>query len=267
MVARVGRIDSRASTRASNRACRSGAGSPRVLRWRSRWDARFGPRSNCGWTTSRWPWPRGARRPISSALPSASWIRWRAACDHDRGAVDRYAARSRTNRAATARRRADRDRLRCDAPSCGWRIPHQARECARAAAALGVAELRDVDVTRSRSRQPAPGAAESPRPACHHRERPCARDGHALASGDLDNVGRLFLESHASMRDDFEVSVPPVDALVECAARASGVYGARLTGGGFGGAIVALADRQHAARGRVHCLCANSTPQKAAARA
>ena len=46
------------------------------------------------------------------------------------------------------------------------------------------------------------------------------------------------------MRDDFEVSVPPVDALVECAARAAGVYGARLTGGGFGGAIVALADRQ-----------------------
>jgi galactokinase len=69
----------------------------------------------------------------------------------------------------------------------------------------------------------------------------------ALASGDLPAAGRLFLESHASMRDDFEVSVPPVDTLVECATRARGVYGARLTGGGFGGAIVALADRQYAA--------------------
>ncbi len=120
-------------------------------------------------------------------------------------------------------------------------------ECARAAAALGVAELRDVDVTDLDrvSRLPEP---------LNRRARHVITENArvqetvtSLASGDLNNVGRLFLESHASMRDDFEVSVPPVDALVACAARASGVYGARLTGGGFGGAIVALADRRHAA--------------------
>jgi galactokinase len=63
----------------------------------------------------------------------------------------------------------------------------------------------------------------------------------ALRQGDLDRVGRLFYESHASMRDDFEVSVPEIDSLVAEAARTAGVFGARLTGGGFGGSIVVLA--------------------------
>lgn len=62
----------------------------------------------------------------------------------------------------------------------------------------------------------------------------------ALAAGDLDRVGALFAASHASLRDDFEVSVPELDALV-AAAMASGALAARMTGGGFGGAIVALA--------------------------
>jgi galactokinase len=48
------------------------------------------------------------------------------------------------------------------------------------------------------------------------------------------------VQSHASLRDDFEVSVPEIDALVDIATRADGIYGARMTGGGFGGAIVAL---------------------------
>jgi len=63
----------------------------------------------------------------------------------------------------------------------------------------------------------------------------------ALRAGDLPAVGRLFSASHASMRDDFEVSIPAVDLLVELAESEQGVYGARLTGGGFGGSIVALA--------------------------
>jgi galactokinase len=65
----------------------------------------------------------------------------------------------------------------------------------------------------------------------------------ALGSRDLPAAGRLFVESHASMRDDFQVSIPAIDALVETAMSIGGVYGARLTGGGFGGAIVALVDR------------------------
>jgi len=63
----------------------------------------------------------------------------------------------------------------------------------------------------------------------------------ALRASDLGAVGRLFSASHASMRDDFDVSIPAVDLLVTIAEAQPSVYGARLTGGGFGGAMVALA--------------------------
>ena len=57
---------------------------------------------------------------------------------------------------------------------------------------------------------------------------------------DAVALGRLFDASHASQRDDYECSVPAVDQLVAIAQRDAGVLGARLTGGGFGGSIVAL---------------------------
>ena len=63
----------------------------------------------------------------------------------------------------------------------------------------------------------------------------------ALDEANLARLGELFLASHASMRDDFEVSVPEVDLLVELAAADPHVYGARMTGGGFGGSVVMLA--------------------------
>jgi galactokinase len=62
----------------------------------------------------------------------------------------------------------------------------------------------------------------------------------ALRRGALDELGPLFRASHASLRDDFEVSTPELDALVATATAAPGVIAARLTGAGFGGAIVAL---------------------------
>ncbi len=62
----------------------------------------------------------------------------------------------------------------------------------------------------------------------------------ALARGDAEECGRLMLASHASLRDDFAVSTPELDILVELACDA-GALGARLTGAGFGGCIVALA--------------------------
>ena len=62
----------------------------------------------------------------------------------------------------------------------------------------------------------------------------------ALEARDPARLGALFDASHASMRDDFEVSTPDVDRLVELAQAEADVYGARLTGGGFGGAIVVL---------------------------
>jgi galactokinase len=67
----------------------------------------------------------------------------------------------------------------------------------------------------------------------------------ALRHGDIDALGRLMLAGHASLRDDMEVSTPELDALVECLLDA-GAFGARLTGGGFGGCAVALVPEERA---------------------
>jgi len=64
----------------------------------------------------------------------------------------------------------------------------------------------------------------------------------ALAAGDLAAAGGLLAESHRSMRDDLAISTPVVDALVARLAATPGVIGARLTGAGFGGCVVALAE-------------------------
>jgi galactokinase len=64
----------------------------------------------------------------------------------------------------------------------------------------------------------------------------------ALARRDLARAGALMVESHASLRDDFEVSTPTLDVLVDRLVATDGVHGARLTGAGFGGCVVALAE-------------------------
>ncbi|MFN2546963.1 MAG: galactokinase [Myxococcales bacterium] len=111
-------------------------------------------------------------------------------------------------------------------------------ECEEAARQLGVPQLRDAGeddlrklsgVLLKRARHV---VAENARVLAALR---------ALRSGDVAALGRLFSASHASMRDDFEVSIPEIDRLVEIASQTRGVEGARLTGGGFGGSIVALA--------------------------
>ena len=66
----------------------------------------------------------------------------------------------------------------------------------------------------------------------------------ALAAGDRRRLGALLRASHVSLRDDFEVSTPVVDALVERAWAAPGCLGARLVGAGFGGSILALVDSE-----------------------
>lgn len=67
------------------------------------------------------------------------------------------------------------------------------------------------------------------------------RVSEALARGDLAETGRILVESHRSSQHNFENSTPALDALVDQLAVERGVYGARLTGGGFGGAVMALA--------------------------
>ncbi|HZN16744.1 MAG TPA: galactokinase [Micromonosporaceae bacterium] len=132
------------------------------------------------------------------------------------------------------------------------RAPHQlvtgeyaARRaaCEQAARDLGVAALRDV---------PPDGLDEAlPRLAS---EVICRRVRHVvtenqrvlstvalLRAGRVREIGPLLFASHASLRDDFEVSVPELDTAVE-AALSAGAYGARMTGGGFGGCVLALVD-------------------------
>jgi galactokinase len=118
------------------------------------------------------------------------------------------------------------------------------RECEQAASILGVAQLRDVplaDLDRTVS-----GLPDTLRRRVRHVVTEDQRVLDAVAamrSGDLARLGQLFHESHASMRDDYQVSVPEIDLLVDLAREDPRVHGARLTGGGFGGSIVALADK------------------------
>jgi galactokinase len=68
----------------------------------------------------------------------------------------------------------------------------------------------------------------------------------ALKHGEIAAFGRLMFESHESSRKNFENSCPELDTLVEAAKNTPGVYGARLSGGGFGGSIVAMIETEHA---------------------
>lgn len=68
----------------------------------------------------------------------------------------------------------------------------------------------------------------------------------ALRAGDLQRFGECMAESHESLRDLYEVSCAELDVMVELANRQPGVYGARMTGGGFGGATINLVDAQRA---------------------
>ena len=80
---------------------------------------------------------------------------------------------------------------------------------------------------------------------CLHVVRETARTleaASALEAGDFSAVGALMTASHASLRDDYEVSCRELDVVVETALAVPGVYGARMTGGGFGGSAIALVE-------------------------
>jgi galactokinase len=114
-------------------------------------------------------------------------------------------------------------------------------QCFEAAEILGVPVLRDAT-----SEQLANAIMPSlvKRRAAHiigENERVFAAVEH-LKRHDVASFGKLMRESHRSSIENFENSTPELDALVEIACAQEGVYGARLTGGGFGGAIVSLVD-------------------------
>ena len=84
------------------------------------------------------------------------------------------------------------------------------------------------------------------RKRCHHvvyeNER-VVRSVAALKKEDLSEFGKLMYQSHLSLKNDFEVSCDELDAVVDICAEVEGVYGARMTGGGFGGAAICLVER------------------------
>ena len=85
----------------------------------------------------------------------------------------------------------------------------------------------------------------------------------ALTHRDFKRMGDLVKQSHTSLRDDFEVSTPAVDAIVERAWSLDGCYGARIMGAGFGGSILALVEREQsdsfaAALGRPVLFCSTA---------
>jgi galactokinase len=118
------------------------------------------------------------------------------------------------------------------------RYAQRRRECEQAAALLGVGSLRDVSSPTEAGRLRDPVLRRRAR----HVVTENARVEQAVAlltGGDLAGVGALLCASHASLRDDFEVSWPEADVAVE-AAMAAGALGARMMGGGFGGSALAL---------------------------
>ncbi|KQN68794.1 galactokinase [Rahnella sp. R3(2024)] len=115
-------------------------------------------------------------------------------------------------------------------------------QCEVAARFFGVKALRDVDPALFFSIQDEldPVVARRARHVITENDRTLAA-ADALASGDLKRMGELMAESHASMRDDFEITVPQIDKLVDIVKEVIGDKGGvRMTGGGFGGCIVAL---------------------------
>jgi len=115
-------------------------------------------------------------------------------------------------------------------------------QCEAAARHFGVPALRDIDmaVLEQRGGELDPMTLRRARHVVTENERVLAASA-ALGAGDLARMGELMAASHASMRDDFEITVPLIDQLVDIVKDAIGARGGvRMTGGGFGGCVVAL---------------------------
>lgn len=115
-------------------------------------------------------------------------------------------------------------------------------QCQQGAAWFGKTWLRDVTLEEFLEQQGAmvPAVAKRVRHILTENLR-TLEASEALATGDLCHLGRLMAASHRSMRDDFEITVPQIDILVDILQQAIGDEGgARMTGGGFGGCVVAL---------------------------
>ncbi|MEU9346567.1 galactokinase [Streptomyces sp. NPDC048278] len=116
--------------------------------------------------------------------------------------------------------------------------------CEKGAALLGVDALRDIAYDELDSALDRLGDEEEVRRLVRHvvtEDHRVERVVALLEAGDTRAIGPVLTEGHASLRDDFQVSCPELDLVVE-AANAAGALGARMTGGGFGGSAIVLAE-------------------------
>ena len=130
----------------------------------------------------------------------------------------------------------------------GSEYPDRRRQCEKAARLLDVPMLRDatlpqLEATRKRFEQEPDGDL------CYRRARHVITENDrttamavALTKGDWTSCGQLMGASHQSMKEDFEITCPEIDSLVEISQSVPGVIGSRMTGGGFGGCTVSLID-------------------------
>jgi len=128
----------------------------------------------------------------------------------------------------------------------GSEYPERRAQCERAARILGVEALRDVSIEHLREHRHLLDDLHYRR--AHHivteNER-TVKTAEAIAEGDWSRAGKLMYASHDSMQNAFEITCPELDLLVELAeevGEAGGLYGARMTGGGFGGCAVMLVE-------------------------
>lgn len=115
------------------------------------------------------------------------------------------------------------------------RYGERVEECAAACGLLGVDTLRDVELAQVAHLKRARHVVSE-----NMRTLEFADAADTDGAERLETMGRLMFESHASLRDDYAVSCPELDFLVDTARTLPGVFGARLTGGGFGGCTVNL---------------------------
>ena len=134
------------------------------------------------------------------------------------------------------------------------------RQCEAAAAAMGVSALRDADLDMlAAANLDATTTARARHVISENQRSLDAAD--ALAKNDLAALGMLMAQSHQSMRDDFEITIPAIDDLVALLQNAIGDQGgARMTGGGFGGAAVAIMPRARVADVQASIKAAYKTP-------
>ncbi|MCC6973896.1 MAG: galactokinase [Anaerolineae bacterium] len=120
------------------------------------------------------------------------------------------------------------------------------RQCEEAAAALGIKALRDIDpvgLIENLEKLPAPPQPHRMR-ALHavHENARTLKAVEALRQGDMDTMGKLMNLSHISLSDLYEVSIKELDIMAYLAQREPQCFGARMMGGGFGGAVIALVE-------------------------